>query len=95
MTDDTMQRIGDALHGAAEANKLPACFILGKKQRAFLRSAIQRHSGDPNMRVAGARIGILPVWFSDEPDEVELEVLAGLGEFLEAERCLKVNLKAP
>lgn len=90
-----MQRIGDLLVHAAENNKLPACLILGKKQRAFLCAAIQRRSGDPNMRVAGARIGLLPVWFSDEPDQVELEVLAGLGEFLEAERCLKVNLKGP
>lgn len=92
MTDDTMERISEALRGAAEANRMPACFILGVRQRAFLRSALQRHSGEPNTRVTGARIGNLPVWFSDEPDQVELEVLAGLGEFLKVERCL---LKGP
>jgi hypothetical protein len=95
MTDDTMQRVGDALRHAAETDKMPASFILGVRQRAFLRLAIQQHSGNPNIEVAGARIGNLPVWFSDEPDKVELEVLADLGEFMAAERCLKISRKAP
>lgn len=95
MTDDTMERISEALRGAAEANRMPACFILGVKQRAFLRSAVQMHSSEPIMQGTPTRIGNLPVWFSDEPDQVELELLAGLGEFLKAERCLKVKLKGP
>jgi hypothetical protein len=67
----------------------PTSILLGERQRETMAQQFGF------ARISGAVFMGLPVWFTGDPDLIEVEHLGELQAFVPLERCLKASRKAP